>query len=172
MRKQLAMVAVLTLMLLTGVALGGHALYEHHLSSDVRAAVLASLGNNVSDADVAVYLRTAKLAIRTKRDAYIVGLLDKIVEQVTEAEKDKQEFSDALISDMDSEDAIMGACGPNSSGDGCRLELRTDVPLQKSDREVETRALNGEAAKIKDAARLTGILRTEMGLPPIPKPTK
>ena len=84
MKSTLATILI-GLALLGGIAFGGYTLYERHISTEARAAVLAALGDNVNDADVAVYLRTAKLAIRTKRDAYIVGLLDKTVEQAEKA---------------------------------------------------------------------------------------
>ena len=58
------------------------------LSSSVRAAVGAALGPHVSDADLTEFLRSAKLASRTKRDAEVVAMLDEVVSLVRSAAQD------------------------------------------------------------------------------------
>ena len=94
-KQKTLLIASLTI-LLVGAAFTGYTLYERRVSTDVRAAVLATLGNNVSDADAVVYLRTAKLASRTKRDTYVVGLLDNFVKQAMAAGRDNREVMNLL----------------------------------------------------------------------------
>jgi hypothetical protein len=64
---------------------------EQQLSPEVKAAVTAIIGQNanVSDADVVAFLRAAKLASRTQRDAEIVGMVDRWTLSVKEAAKNK-----------------------------------------------------------------------------------
>ena len=61
---------------------------QEHISPPVRAAVSAALGPHVSDADVIEFLRSAKLASRTKRDTDVVALLDEVVNLARSAEED------------------------------------------------------------------------------------
>ncbi len=52
---------------------------EQQISPPVRAAVVAAIGPHVSDADLTEFLRSAKLASRTRRDAEVVAMLDEVV---------------------------------------------------------------------------------------------
>ncbi len=52
---------------------------EQQISPAVRAAVTAALGPHLSDADVTEFLRSAKLASRTKHDTDVVAMLDEVV---------------------------------------------------------------------------------------------
>jgi hypothetical protein len=64
---------------------------EQQISPAVRAAVVAALGPHISDADLTEFLRSAKLASRTKRDAEVVGMLDEVVSLArTAAQNDNQ----------------------------------------------------------------------------------
>jgi hypothetical protein len=90
--KAKKMLASVVLFLTLTTTLGGHALYERHLSSDVRAAVVAVLSKNASYADDQVYIRTANLAIRTEKDAYVVGLLDQSMTAYVDASERCSEF--------------------------------------------------------------------------------
>ncbi len=58
------------------------------ISPAVRAAVTAALGPHVSDADVTEFLRSAKLASRTKHDAEVVAMLDEVVSLGNSAAQD------------------------------------------------------------------------------------
>ncbi|SRR5216683_3366272 len=52
---------------------------QGRLSAEVRNAFCSSLSPNASESDVAFYVRAAKLASRTKQDAYVIALLDDFV---------------------------------------------------------------------------------------------
>ena len=58
------------------------------ISPAVRAAVVAALGPNVSDSDMTEFLRSAKLASRTKRDSEVVAMLDEVVSLASSAAQD------------------------------------------------------------------------------------
>jgi hypothetical protein len=66
---------------------------EQQLSPEVKAAVVAVIGQNanLSDADVVAFLRAAKLGSRTRRDNEIVGLLDKWISTVKQMAEDKRQ---------------------------------------------------------------------------------
>jgi hypothetical protein len=55
----------------------------------VKAVIVIGDDANLSDADVAAFLRAAKLASRTKRDAEIVGMLDKSISLLNATVKDE-----------------------------------------------------------------------------------
>lgn len=61
---------------------------EQQLSPAVKAAVAAALGPHVSDADLTEFLRSAKLASRTKQDTEVVVILDEVVNLVRSAAQD------------------------------------------------------------------------------------
>lgn len=61
---------------------------QQQISPAVRAAVSAALGPHVSDADATEFLRSAKLASRTKRDTEVVAMLDEVVNLARSAAKD------------------------------------------------------------------------------------
>ena len=61
---------------------------EQQISPPVRAAVAAALGPHVSDADETEFLRSAKLASRTKHDAEVVAMLDEVVNLARSAAQD------------------------------------------------------------------------------------
>ena len=168
MKSTLATILI-GLALLGGIAFGGYTLYERHISTEARAAVLAALGDNVNDADVAVYLRTAKLAIRTKRDAYIVGLLDKTVEQAEKASRDQQEWTNSIF-DSSTVDPLLETekidCqqlyGVHSSE--CRADAENAQSAIKEHKDEVNMHRTSADAEEKEAKRLMEILRTEMGL--------
>jgi len=61
---------------------------EQQISPPVRAAMAAVLGPHVSDADATEFLRSAKLASRTKHDAEVVAMLDEVVNLARSAAQD------------------------------------------------------------------------------------
>lgn len=63
---------------------------QRSLSLEVRAAVLAAVGENTSLEQAQFDLQAAKLACRTKRDFEVVGNLDKAVAKAVSAAKWKQ----------------------------------------------------------------------------------
>jgi hypothetical protein len=61
---------------------------EQQISPAVRAAVTAALGPHVSDSDTTEFLRSAKLATRTKHDTEVVAMLDEAVSLARSAVQD------------------------------------------------------------------------------------
>jgi hypothetical protein len=122
MKNLIAAIAI-GLALVVGASIGGYFLYEQHISSDVRAAVQGEFGNNVSNADALAYLRAATLASRTKRDAYIVGLLDKAIEQSRLASDHQRESLQLLTKDRTPEDCNIYGWGSAE----CRLAIPQSV---------------------------------------------
>ncbi|MBI3645741.1 MAG: hypothetical protein HY233_07245 [Acidobacteriales bacterium] len=61
---------------------------QQQISPAVRAAVAAALGPHVSDADATEFLRSAKLASRTKHDTEVVAMLDEVVNLARSAAQD------------------------------------------------------------------------------------
>ena len=68
---------------------------EQQLSPAVKAAVVAALGSHVTDADLTEFLRSAKLASRTKHDAEVVALLDEAVSLLRSAAQDDYQAEDS-----------------------------------------------------------------------------
>lgn len=71
------LIVVLGLVVIGAGMFGVHQYSERQLSPAVRAAVAAYVGENVHESDIPEFLRAAKLASRTKRDAEVVALFDK-----------------------------------------------------------------------------------------------
>jgi hypothetical protein len=94
-------IAFVTFAILLASALFSWIYYnERMVSSPVKAAVLAIVSSpNIPDADVEVYLRTAKSESRTKRDADVVARLDKMVSLMRQSSFDKVRGQDSRVID-------------------------------------------------------------------------
>lgn len=148
--------------------------------------VLATLGDNTSFADATSYLRTAKLACRTKRDFDVVGRLDKAVTLLRSAEEHDRKSWDLLMK---------GITGPSSEENDCSLKLelaikkirvetaaekeycqtvfKTAVEESKANRELQESYDKAAKSELTEGQKLIGQLRAEMQLPPLPeKPEK
>jgi hypothetical protein len=158
-------VVLALLLLVLGLAgFAGYTLYQHHISSDVRAAVVASLGDNVSTADVEVFLRTAKLASRTKRDARVVDLLDKAVAHAASSQRDIRESwgitMQGIKNLIPTECKVYGFNSPQ-----CRAAAHADLEETKRNRERQN-SLNADAEREEaEAKRLLALLYADLGLP-------
>jgi len=104
--------------LLAAAFLGWTYYYERMVSSKVKAAVRVVVNSSdISDADLEVCLRTAKLESRTKKDADVVARLDKMASLMRQSSFDKQRGQDSRVRDTLSE-AIKG-CSQNPD-ESCR----------------------------------------------------
>src|SRR6516225_1402604 len=79
-KKRKSAIVTFAIILLASAFLGWIYYNERMVSSKVKAAVRVVVNSpNITDADLEVYLRTAKLESRTKKDADVVARLEKMV---------------------------------------------------------------------------------------------
>jgi hypothetical protein len=133
---------------------------ERMVSSKVKAAVLAVVNSpNITDADLEVYLRTAKLESRTKRDADVVARLDKMASLMRQCSFDKERGQDTRVMDTLSE-AIKG-CSTNPD-ESCRKLQQSLAEFTEQSQHLLEKS-KGEQAQ---AQTLFSNLRVDVGLPP------
>ena len=83
---------------LAGLAVfGAHAAYERRLSVGVRVAITAGLDENTTLLDEKQYLRAAKLAARTKKDDYVIGLFEGFINSVEAAQDAERNATNAVF---------------------------------------------------------------------------
>lgn len=152
---KITLVATLIALVLCLAASFGYVLYDHHhISSNVRAALTASLDVNNSDADLAVYLRAAKFASHTKRDSEVIALLEDAIEQGRFARDAEQSAYRQTMVDID-----------------CMVfhkkTFRCDPAQMKSDDLLAERNTVIGKDERAEARRLIALLRKNLDLPPI-----
>jgi hypothetical protein len=155
------------------VGLAGFAWSYHHqraLSAEVKAAVLATLGDNTNYADATAYVRAAKLACRTRRDFEVVGRLDKLVTLANAAQEDDR-LSWKLVMDnlRAAGDQSWRLCKFNHSMAFCRLQLQQESDELKRNQELEKSYSESSKVEAKQARALLVQLRADMNLPPLPE---
>lgn len=83
-RKPVAKGYLVVLVILVVVGLGsfgGYWFYEqHHISSDLKRTILAALDSHSTENDFHVYMREARLQVRTRRDAIVLAKLENAAE--------------------------------------------------------------------------------------------
>lgn len=132
------------------------------VSSQVKAAVRAVLNTpNISDADLEVYLRTAKLESSTKRDGDVVARLDKMISLVRQSSFDERRARDSGVTDTLSQ-AIKG-CSQNPDESCRKLEQSLAEFTEQSEHLLEKSKEEQAEAQI-----LLTSLRADVGLPPRP----
>jgi hypothetical protein len=167
MKRTTVLAMTLVGLALMGVALvGGYRVYQQHISSDVRAAVLAAVGDNATEADIVVYLRAAKLASRTKRDAEVVDLLDRGINAAVSSQKSNQESWKLLLHDLSNpiEPAECRIYGPVTSE--CIAALKASIEEHKRDVEVEKAYDANAKYESGIALDLLNAVRKSVGLEP------
>src|SRR5215470_6903597 len=101
-------IAFFAIALLALAFLGWNYYNERMVSSKVKAAVRAVVNSpKITDADLEVYLQTAKLESRTRKDADVVARLDKMASLIRQSSFDKERGRDTRVMDTLSE-AIKG----------------------------------------------------------------
>ena len=101
-------IAFFAIVLLASAFLGWNCYNERMVSSKVKAAVRVVVNSpNITDADLEIYLQTAKLESRTKKDADVVARLDKMASLMRQSSFDKERGQDTRVMDTLSE-AIKG----------------------------------------------------------------
>jgi hypothetical protein len=161
-KKRKSAIVTFAIILLASAFLGWIYYNERMVSSKVKAAVRVVVNSpNITDADLEVYLRTAKLESRTKKDADVVARLDKMVSLMRQSSFDKERGQDRRVMDTLSE-AIKG-CSTNPD-ESCRK-------LQKSLAEFTEQSqhlLEKSKEEQSEAQTLSTSLRWDVGLPPRP----
>jgi hypothetical protein len=169
-------------LVLTLAGIGWNYYHQRTLSPEVQAAVLATLGGNTSYLDASVYLRSAKLACRTKRDFDVVGRLDNAITLLKSGEEDSQKSWDLLMK---------GIAPPSSEENDCTLKLELDqrkiqtetraereycqtvferkVDESKSNRELQDSYDKAGKSELTEGRKLIVQLRAEMNLPALPE---
>ena len=131
---------------------------ERMVSSKVKAAVRVIVDSpNITDADVEVYLRTAKLESRTKKDADVVARLDKMVSVMRQSSFDKERGQDRRVMDTLSE-AIKG-CSTHPD-ESCRKLQQSFAEFTEQSQHLLEKSKNEQA----EAQTLSTSLRLDVGL--------
>lgn len=170
-------------LVLTGLAgIGWNYYHQRTLSPEVQAAVLATLGGNTSYLDASAYLRSAKLACRTKRDFDAVGRLDNAIMLLKSGAEDSQKSWDLMMK---------GIAAPSSEENDCSLKLELNlrqlqkmtasekehchtvfkqkVEESKTNRELEDSYNKAAKSELSEGRKLIVQLRAEMNLPALPE---
>jgi len=133
---------------------------ERMVSSKVKAAVRVVVNSpNITDANLEVYLRTAKLESRTKKDADVVARLDKMVSLMRQSSFDKERGQDSRVMDTLSE-AIKG-CSTNPD-ESCRKLQQSLAEFTEQSQHLLEKSKEEQAK----AETLSTSLRLDVGLPP------
>jgi hypothetical protein len=114
---------------------------------------------NITDADLDVYLRTAKLESRTKRDADVVARLDKMISLIRQSSFDKARGQDSRV--IDTEATNRCSTSPDES---CRKLQRSLTDFTEQSQHLLEKS-NEEQA---EAMNLFTRLRVDVGLLPRP----
>ena len=154
-------IAFITIAILLVSALFSWIYYnERMVSSKVKTAVRLVVNNpNIADADLEIYLRTAKLESRTKRDADVVARLDKMVSLMRQSSFDKERGQDRRVMDTLSE-AIKG-CSTNPD-ESCQKLQRSLAEFTEQSQHLLEKSKEEQA----EAQTLSTSLRLDVGLPP------
>ena len=160
-QKKRKMVFVTFAIILLASALFGWIYYnERMVSSKVKAAVRVVVDSpNITDADLEVYLRTAKLESRTKKDADVVARLDKMVSLMRQSSFDKERGQDSRVMDTLSE--AIKSCSTNPDESCRKLQQSLAEFTEQSQRLLEKSKEEQEKAQT-----LSTSLRLDVGLPP------
>src|SRR5690348_1124199 len=93
--------AFFAIVLLASAFLGWNYYNERMVSSKVKAAVRVVVSSpNITDADLEVYLQTAKLESRTKKDADVVARLDQMASLMRQSSLDEKRGQDTRVMDV------------------------------------------------------------------------
>jgi hypothetical protein len=176
--------------LLSGVSFAAYKVYDNiHISSDLKRVLIAANDKLNSDADIKAYVHQAKPLIKTKRDQEVEG---KFQEAVSLAES-STEISNRLMEEtLSSISEKTDECDKSFydlidlenryRADGIRVPQDLVDEIHQANKEVkpcierrdQQREADEKAAKeqLKQARKLLGEVRSELGLPPLPKPVE
>jgi hypothetical protein len=131
---------------------------ERMVSSKVKAAVLAAVNSpNITDADLEVYLRTAKLESRTKKDADVVVRLDKMASLMRQSSFDKERGQDTRV--MDTLSGAIRGCSTNPD-ESCQKLQQSLAEFTEQSQHLLEKSKDEQA----EAQILFSSLRVDVGL--------
>ena len=161
-KKRTKVFVTFAIIVLASVFLGWKYYDERMVSSKVKAAVLAMVSSpNIPDADVEVYLRTAKSESRTKRDADVVARLDKTVSLMRQSSFDKARGQDSRMIDALSKTVQGCSTVPDQS---CEKLQQSLAEFTQQSQHLLEKSQEEQA----EAQTLFSSLRVDVGLPPRP----
>ena len=161
-KKRTKVFVTFAIIVLASTSFGWWYYNERMVSSKVKAAVRAVVNSpNIADADLEVYLRTAKLESRTKRDANVVARLDKMASLMRQRSFDKERGQDTRV--MDTLSGAIKGCSTNPD-EACRKLQQSLAEFTEQSQHLLEKS-NEEQA---EAQTLFSNLRVDVGLPPLP----
>jgi hypothetical protein len=177
MRKRL--IAAACLIGLVACGFGGYHLYDnHHLSSDLKHTLRAAMDPNTSVADDRIYIRDARLQVRTKLDAQVLAKVERL-EAITDADAErsrlvlnrqqnlgKSETVNRLVATARGYRAH-GLPVPKSLSDDIDQAIDEDAEKTK---ELMTWADREEAKDHAETNKLYPEVLSDLGLPPVKSP--
>lgn len=159
-KRRTRLFVTFTIVVLALTSFGWWYYNERMVSSKVKGAVLAVVNSpNVTDADLDVYLRTAKLESRTKRDTVVVARLDKMVALMRQSAFDKARGQDSRVIDTLSKTVQGCSTGPDPS---CRKLQQSLAEFTEQSQHLLEKSKEEQA----EAQTLFSSLRVDVGLPP------
>ena len=161
-KKRTKVFVTFAIIVLASTSFGWWYYNERMVSSKVKAAVLAVVNSpNIADADLDIYLRTAKLESRTKRDAIVVARLDKMISLMRQSSFDKERGQDSRVIDTLSEATNRCSTSPDES---CRKLQQSLAEFTEQSQHLLEKSKEEQA----EAQALFSGLRVDVGLPPRP----
>lgn len=176
--------------LIVAIIAGGFYAYQfyqgHHLSSDLRRTLTAGMDPSATEADEHVYIRDARLQIRTRKDAMVLNQFETCFRLF----KDAEETNSRLLND--SLQSLHNLTSDNNDFNRL-IEMRSEywrehVPVpkdlqaridqfvvdEKARHKQEDEVAQAERKRVDEeeatARKLYTELRSELGLPPVKQP--
>jgi hypothetical protein len=178
-----ARVLFVLVILLVAASYGGFQLYERHLSSNLKRTLVAALDQSATDADILVYVREARLQVRTEKDKATLSKLEKMLQLAQDAQEIEQRHWQKLTQRQEEMTMALGPYGDKSNYPCWMIEKVTGAAKesfrkacqdQVEKNNAEEKAMNDEnqtAQKARDnAQKLNGELHADLGLPPAKTP--
>lgn len=178
-----ARVLIAFTLLLVAASYGGFRLYECHLSSDLKRTLVAALDQSATDTDILVYVRDARLQVRTEKDKTTFSKLEKILQLAQNAQEIEQRHWQELTQRQEEMTRALGPYGDKSNYPCFRIRNAIGAAKESFQKacqdqiekyKEEEKAMNNEnetAQKAReDAQKLNGERRADLGLPPAKTP--
>lgn len=88
-------IATLAVIILSGATFGAYMVYQNHLTSEVRALLVAANDPHATEAEVMAYITQARPLLRTKKDREVFGEFEEgVTLPKTAEEQEKREFDE------------------------------------------------------------------------------
>jgi hypothetical protein len=94
-RMNKIIIATLAVVILSGATFGAYMVYQNHLTSEVRALLVAANDSHATEAEVMAYITQARPLLRTKKDHEVFGEFEEgVTLPKTAEEQEKREFDE------------------------------------------------------------------------------